>query len=58
VATHRNNGTVKVDGTPFEQSQANGPTSDAFAIDFGFDQGALTGTATFEPAAVRNDLLG
>lgn len=45
-----NNGTVKVDGTPFEQSQANEPhVGCAFAIDFfGFDQGALTGTATFE----------
>jgi hypothetical protein len=45
-----NNGTVKVDGMPFEQSQANEPhVGCAFAIDFfGFDQGALTGTATFE----------
>ena len=38
-----NNGTVKVDGMPFEQSQANEPhVGCAFAIDFfGFDQGAL-----------------
>ncbi|MGZ5214608.1 MAG: hypothetical protein ACXWEN_12780 [Actinomycetota bacterium] len=45
-----NNGTVKVDGSPFEGSQANEPhVGCAFAIDFfGFDEGDLTGTATFE----------
>ena len=45
-----NNGTVKVDGMPFETSQANEPhVGCAFAIDFfGFDEGAYTGTATFE----------
>jgi hypothetical protein len=45
-----NNGTVKVDGTPFESSQANEPhVGCAFAIDFfGFDEGAYDGTATFE----------
>jgi hypothetical protein len=45
-----NNGTVKVDGMPFQQSQANEPhVGCAFAIDFfGFDEGAYTGTATFE----------
>jgi hypothetical protein len=46
-----NNGTVKVDGMPFEESQANEPHVEcAFAIDFfGFDEGAaFTGTATFE----------
>ena len=45
-----NNGTVKVDGMPFEQSQGNeSHVGCAFAIDFfGFDEGALTGTATFE----------
>ncbi|MEO8425230.1 MAG: hypothetical protein ABI595_15140 [Actinomycetota bacterium] len=45
-----NNGTVKVDGMPFEQSQANEPrVGCVFAIDFfGFDEGDLTGTATFE----------
>ncbi len=55
-----NNGTVKVDGMPFEQSQANEPhVGCAFAIDFfGFDQGALTGTATFElQPPTGNDLL-
>ncbi len=45
-----NNGMVKVDGIPFNGSQANEPhVGCAFAIDFfGFDQGDLTGTATFE----------
>ena len=45
-----NNGTVKVDGEPFEQGQRNEPHVDClFQIDFfGFDQGDLTGTATFE----------
>ncbi len=55
-----NNGTVKLDGMPFEQSQANEPhVGCAFAIDFfGFDQGALTGTATFElQPPTGNDLL-
>jgi hypothetical protein len=45
-----NNVTVKVDGMPFNGSQANEPhVGCAFAIDFfGSDQGDLTGTATFE----------
>jgi hypothetical protein len=45
-----NNGTVKVDGMPFESSQANEPhVGCVFAIDFfGFDEGAYSGTATFE----------
>lgn len=45
-----NNGTVKVDGVPFEQARGNEPHVDCvFQIDFfGFDQGNLTGTATFE----------
>jgi len=45
-----NNGTVKVDGSPFEGSQANEPhVGCAFALDFfGFDEGDLTATATFE----------
>lgn len=45
-----NNGTVKVDGMPFDESLGNEPhVGCAFTIDFyGFDQGALTGTATFE----------
>jgi len=55
-----NNGTVKVDGASFEQSQANEPhVGCAFAVDFfGFDQGALTGTATFElQPPTENDFL-
>jgi hypothetical protein len=55
-----NNGTVKIDGIPFEQSQGNEPhVGCAFALDFfGFDQGALTGTATFElQPPTGNDLL-
>lgn len=45
-----NNGSVKVDGMPFDQTQGNEPHVDCvFQIDFfGFDQGNLTGTATFE----------
>ena len=45
-----NNGTVKIDGTSLEQPNANEPhVGCAFAINFfGFDEGALTGTATFE----------
>lgn len=45
-----NNGTVKVDGMPFERSQANEPhVGCVFAIAFfGFDEGALAATATFE----------
>lgn len=45
-----NNGTVKVDGIPFDQTQGNEPHVDClFEINFfGFDQGNLTGTATFE----------
>lgn len=45
-----NNGTVKVDGLAFDDSLGNEPHVDClFQIDFfGFDQGNLTGTATFE----------
>jgi hypothetical protein len=45
-----NNGTVKIDGSPFGASQGNEPhVGCAFAVDFfGFDQGALDATATFE----------
>lgn len=45
-----NNGSVKIDGMPFEQSQGNEPHAGcAFTVDFfGFDEGALSGTATFE----------
>jgi len=46
-----NNGTVKVDGADFSAGQNNEPHVDChqFYIDFfGFDQGALYGTATFE----------
>jgi hypothetical protein len=45
-----NNGTVQVNGMPLETSGANDPhVGCAFAIDFfGFDEGAFTGTATFE----------
>jgi hypothetical protein len=45
-----NNGTVKVDGMPFDQTQGNEPHVDClFEINFfGFDQGNLFGTATFE----------
>ena len=45
-----NNGTVKVDGLPFDDGLGNEPHVDCFfRIDFfGFDQGDLTGTATFE----------
>ena len=45
-----NNGTVKINGMPLETSGANDPhVGCAFAIDFfGFDEGAYTGTATFE----------
>jgi hypothetical protein len=45
-----NNGTVKVDGFPFDGGQSNDPHVDCgFQIDFfGFDQGDLTGSVTFE----------
>ena len=45
-----NNGTVRVDGAVFGAGQNNEPHVDCqFQIDFfGFDQGNLTGTATFE----------
>jgi hypothetical protein len=45
-----NNGTVMVNGMALDQSPGNDPHVDcAFQIDFfGFDQGDLTGTATFE----------
>lgn len=45
-----NNGTVKVDGMPFDQGPGNeSHVGCAFEVNFfGFDQGAFTGTATFE----------
>ena len=45
-----NNGTVKVDGVPFDDKHGNEPHVDCFfQIDFyGFDEGPLNGTATFE----------
>jgi hypothetical protein len=45
-----NNGTVKVGGLAFDDGSGNQPHIDClFEIDFfGFDQGNLTGTATFE----------
>ncbi len=55
-----NNGTVKVDGAPFGASQGNEPHAGcAFAINFfGFDEGDLTGTATFElRPPTGNDVL-
>ena len=55
-----NNGTVKIDGTALEQPNANeSHVGCAFAIDFfGFDEGVLTGTATFELLPpTGNDLL-
>ena len=55
-----NNGTVKVDGMPFDGSLGNEPhVGCEFLIDFyGFDQGNLFGTATFElQPPTGNDLL-
>lgn len=55
-----NNGTVKVDGVPFGEGSGNQPHVDcSFRINFfGFDEGDLTGTATFElRAPTGNDVL-
>ncbi len=45
-----NNGTVKIDGLPFDDGLGNGSHVDClFGVDFyGFDEGDLTATATFE----------
>jgi len=52
-----NNGTVKIDGSSSETAPANeSHVGCAFAIDFfGFDEGAYTGTATFELQAPTGD---
>src|ERR1700675_4285351 len=56
-----NNGTVKVDGLPFGDQQSNEPhVSCLLQVDFyGFDEGPLNGTATFElqPPTGRGFLL-
>lgn len=45
-----NNGTVKVDGSPFDEGLGNGSHVDCFfSVDFyGFDEGDINATATFE----------
>jgi hypothetical protein len=56
-----NNGTVKIDGTPFDQHPNNEPHVDCgFEVDFyGFDQGVGVATATFalHPPTGTNTLV-
>lgn len=54
-----NNGTVKVNGIPFNGTVANDPHVDCvFLINFyGFDQGVLNATATFELVPPTGDVV-